>query len=52
MYLGEQDTFDAYAMSVYEYLVDNYFDSLGYSSEILQSFFVQALSMILIIKQI
>jgi len=39
MYLGEQDTFDTYAMSVYEYLVDNYYDSLGYSSEILQSFF-------------
>lgn len=39
MYLGEKDTFDAYAMSVYEYLVDNYYDSLGYSSEILQSFF-------------
>lgn len=39
MYLGEQDTFDTYTMSVYEYLVDNYYDSLGYSSEILQSFF-------------
>lgn len=39
MYLGEKDVFENYAISVHAYLNQNYYDSLGYTSELLQSFF-------------
>ncbi len=39
MYLGEKDAFENYAISVHAYLNQNYYDSLGYTSELLQSFF-------------
>lgn len=36
---GEKDAFENYAISVHAYLNQNYYDSLGYTSELLQSFF-------------
>lgn len=39
MYVGEVEAFENYALEVYEYLKDKHYDSLGYSTELLETFF-------------
>lgn len=38
MYMGDEDAFENYALKVYEYLKETHYDSLGYSTEWLESF--------------
>ena len=39
MYSGEQEDFDTYVLTVYDYLNENFYDTLGYKKGIMQSFF-------------
>ncbi len=39
IYAGEQEDFNAYVLAVYDYLNDNFYDTLGYKKGIMQSFF-------------